>query len=203
MIGLNASAEAFPQKRGKGVPFRAFARNSIKWEIQCALRKLQMIRLPKKVGSLAIRIKKTEKLLGQREGRHPLFVEVAQELGLRVEEVYDIPSAYSRPASLDTPLAEDSDDSLLAVLPDERQFMPDRELIEKERKNEIARALKMLDPVEAKVVDLFFGLSEDRMAIEEIGVFLDLSFSQVKQKIEKAIRVLKREATNLKLYLGE
>ena len=95
--------------------------------------------------------------------------------------------------SLDVPRRRDDDEySLLNVLEDQHQPSPDEVLMEESLKGEVERVLSTLKWREAKIVNLYFGINQERsFTLDEIGEELGLTRERVRQIKEKALKRLR------------
>jgi RNA polymerase primary sigma factor len=71
-----------------------------------------------------------------------------------------------RHVSMDAPLksGDENKNSLMDVLPNEEQPLPDRELLKESLKKEVANVLSTLTEREAEVIKLYFGIDGDHSA---------------------------------------
>jgi RNA polymerase primary sigma factor len=155
------------------------------------------------VGALH-KIGKASSELEQEFGREPSADEIADELDMTEHEVMDTLKISSRHLSLDAPFSEGEDNSLLDVLSDGVQPLPDENLMTNALKEDIRRALDTLSKREAKVISLYFGLDgKQALTLEEIGVRFKLTRERVRQIKEKAIRRLRHASRSrlLRTYL--
>ena len=109
-----------------------------------------------------------------------------------------------RHISVDSPLVEGEDNSLLDVLVNDDSPMADRSLINESLSKEIDRALSTLSEREKEIIQMFFGIGTQEMTLEEIGDKFGLTRERVRQIKEKAIRRLRTNSRCelLKSYLG-
>jgi RNA polymerase primary sigma factor len=110
-----------------------------------------------------------------------------------------------RHVSVDAPLVNGEDNSMLDVMQNEDSPEPDAILMSDSLKKEVERILNTLTPREADVIRLYFGLSgQHPLTLEEIAERFDLTRERVRQIKEKALRRLKHISRSklLKNYLG-
>ena len=109
-----------------------------------------------------------------------------------------------RHTSIDAPLIDGEDNSLLDILQDDDMPQTDNELVMESLRDEIGRALSTLSERERKIVEAFFGIGQTEMTLEEIADRFGLTRERVRQIKEKAIRRLRNNTKNklLKSYLG-
>lgn len=204
-LGLIKAAQRFDETRGfKFISYAVWwIRQSI---LQALAEQSRIVRLPlNKIGSIN-KINKAFSKLEQEFEREPSPDEIAEVLELTSEDIKDTMRTSGRHVSMDAPLANSEDGSLLDVLEDEDQLNPDHSLISESLRREVERALSTLTTREADVIRLYFGLElgEQPMTLEEIGERFDLTRERVRQIKEKAIRRLKHTSRSkiLKTYLG-
>jgi RNA polymerase primary sigma factor len=82
--------------------------------------------------------------------------------------------------------------------------MADNLLVSESLSREIDRALSTLTDREKEIIQMFFGIGMQEMALEEIGDRFGLTRERVRQIKEKAIRRLRHSSRSklLKSYLG-
>jgi RNA polymerase primary sigma factor len=203
-LGLIKAAIRFDEKRGfKFISYAVWwIRQSI---LQALAEQSRIVRLPlNRVGSLN-KINKTFSALEQKYQREPSAEEVAEVLGDTVENVRADLKLAGRHVSIDAPFTEGEENSLLGTLPDDAALPPDSSLMTDSMTSEVKRVLSTLTAREAKVLDFYYGLSNNNpMTLEEIGEKFDLTRERVRQIKEKATRRLQHKAKNngLRPYLG-
>lgn len=205
-IGLIKAAERFDETRGfKFISYAVWwVRQSI---MQAIADQSRVVRLPlNRVGNLT-KISKAYRDLEQEYERKPTTEELAQVLDMTSEEVAYALQIAGRQVSMDAPLKEGDDgkNSLIDVLPNEDQPLPDQKLMTESLKKEVANVLSTLPEREAEVIKLYFGIDGDHSAtLEEIGERFNLTRERVRQIKEKALRNLRqsKKSARLKAYLG-
>jgi RNA polymerase primary sigma factor len=203
-LGLIKAAKRFDEKRG--FKFISYAVWWIRQSIMQALaEQSRIVRLPlNRVGSLS-KISKTFSELEQKFQREPSTEEVAEMIGVTIEEVQNNLKVSGRHVSMDAPFAQGEENSLLDVLTDANESTPDSALISNSLTMEVQRALATLTEREAQVLGLYFGLNNNTaMTLEEIGEKFKLTRERVRQIKEKATRRLRHTSRSktLKSYLG-
>jgi len=131
--------------------------------------------------------------------------ELATILELPEDKVADTMRVSGRHVSMDAPLLNGEDNSLLDVLVNHDSPRADRSLMNESLQREIERSLSTLTERERDVVKLFFGIGcQHGLTLEEIGAKFDLTRERVRQIKEKAIRRLRHSSRSklLKTYLG-
>jgi RNA polymerase primary sigma factor len=203
-LGLIKAAKRFDEKRG--FKFISYAVWWIRQSIMQALaEQSRIVRLPlNRIGSLN-KITKTFSELEQTFQREPSVEEVAETIGVTIEDVQNDLKVSGRHVSMDAPFANGEENNLLDVLTDANESLPDSSLIVDSLAIEVQRALSTLTVREAEVLALYFGLNEGgAMTLEEIGEKFGLTRERVRQIKEKATRRLRHSSRSrtLKSYLG-
>ena len=204
-LGLIKAAQRFDETRGfKFISYAVWwIRQSI---LQALAEQSRIVRLPlNKIGSIN-KINKTFSKLEQEYEREPSTEEIATAMEVSIDDIKDAMRTSGRHISMDAPLQQGEDSTLIDVLGDDDQPHPDASLITESLRREVERALSTLTTREADVIRLYFGLAlgEQPMTLEEIGERFDLTRERVRQIKEKAIRRLKHTSRSkiLKTYLG-
>ena len=198
-IGLITGAERFDET--KGFKFISYA---VWWIRQSILQTLaehsRVVRLPLNRVDLLRRISRYTNSRQQETSARPAEEEIAEELGVSVEQIVDTMNCGQRILSLDATFGEDEENSLLEIMADENQETPDTLMLKNSLEEEIEAALSTLDERERKVIRLYFGLGgETEMTLEQIGVQFRLTRERVRQIKEKALRKLRHPTRGRKL----
>ncbi len=205
-IGLIKAAQRFDETRGfKFISYAVWwVRQSI---MQAIADQSRVVRLPlNRVGNLT-KISKAYRDLEQEYERKPTTEELANMLDMTPDEIAYALQISGRHVSMDAPLkaGDDNKNSLMDVLPNDSQPLPDKDLMKESLKKEVQNVLSTLTEREAEVIKLYFGIEGDHSAtLEEIGERFNLTRERVRQIKEKALRNLKhsKKSQKLKAYLG-
>lgn len=202
-LGLIKAARKFDETRGfKFISYAVWwIRQSI---LQALAEQSRIVRLPlNQVGSLN-KISKALSRFEQAHERRPSAEELAESMDVPVDKIADTLKVASRHISMDAPLVDGEDNSLLDVLSNDDSPMADSSLNRESLSQEVERALRQLNEREREILRMFFGIGCREMSLEEIGERFDLTRERVRQIKEKAIRHLKGQKSRLlKAYLGQ
>jgi RNA polymerase primary sigma factor len=198
-VGLITAAERFDETRG----FK-FISYAVWWIRQAVLQTLaehsRVVRLPLNRVDLLRRISRYTNSRQQETSTRPEPEEIAEELGITVEQVRDTLSTGQRVLSLDAKFGDNEENSLLEVMPDDNTESPDKMLLENSLTHEIREALGSLDDREQEVIRLYFGLTgQAEMTLEEIGLRFKLTRERIRQIKEKALRKLRHPTRGKRL----
>lgn len=204
-LGLIKAALRFDETRG----FK-FISYAVWWIRQSILQSLaeqsRIVRLPLNKVGLTNRISKAYQQLEQTFEREPTPEELADILEIGIDEVTATMSVGFRHISMDTPLSEGEDGTLLDLMENPNAERTDEKLVHHESlRMEIERSLCTLTERQKEVVCYFFGIGVDHpLSLEDIGERFHLTRERVRQIKDKAI--IKLRSTNrckhLRFYLG-
>lgn len=203
-VGLIKAAEKFDETRGfKFISYAVWwIRQSI---LQAIAEQSRLVRLPlNQVGSVNKITRELNKFEQEHE-RKPSVNEIAERVDLPEDKIADAMKANSRHVSMDAPIADGEDSSMIDFLSGDSSNT-DRELAIESLKTEVSRILKLLTDKEQKVLRAFFGIDgSPEMTLDEIGEKYNLTRERVRQIKEKALRRLRHNTKNklLKSYLGQ
>lgn len=203
-VGLIKAAEKFDETRGfKFISYAVWwIRQSI---LQAIAEQSRLVRLPlNQVGSVNKITRELNKFEQEHE-RKPSVDEIAERVDLPEDKIADAMKANSRHVSIDAPIADGEDSSMIDFLAGDSSNT-DRELAIESLKAEVSRILKLITDKEQKVLRAFFGIDgSPEMTLDEIGEKYNLTRERVRQIKEKALRRLRHNTKNklLKSYLGQ
>ena len=192
-IGLIEAAKRFdPEKNVKFITYAVWwIRQSI---IHALARQGGAFRLPQKQVNLIYQLGKKHNALYQKLRREPNSSELAEEMGMTVEEVENLMQlSGGHVSSLSDQLDDDSDFELLDKLVQETELGADEQLLQEAFENQVKDLLTDLDEKEARVISMRFGLNgKDPMTLKEIGEELNLSRERIRQIENVALRKLRK-----------
>jgi len=191
-VGLIKAAQRFDETRGfKFISYGVWwIRQSI---LQALAEQSRIVRLPLNKVGLTNRIHKAFSLLEQQFEREPTAEELAELLEMEIDEVSATLGINGRHVSVDSPLSEGEENTLVDVLENMNADKTDGVLVHNESlKIEIDRSLKTLTERQKEVICFFFGIGVDHpMSLEDIGAMFSLTRERVRQIKDKAITKLK------------
>lgn len=204
-LGLIKAAQRFDET--KGFKFISYAvwwiRQSI---LQAIAEQSRLVRLPlNQVGSLS-KIKKTSSRLEQLYHRAPSIKEIADELDLPEHKVLAAFRMNTKEVSMDAPIGEDDDMSLIDTIIPDGDMAADDNIIRKLDSIEIRRTMSVLNDKEREIINLYFGIDVTHSyTLEEIAYRLDLTRERVRQIKDKALKKLKQNPNKnlLRMYLEQ
>ncbi len=204
-FGLIKAAQRFDETRGfKFISYAVWwIRQSI---LQALAEQSRIVRLPLNKVGLTNRISRAYSQLEQEFEREPTAEELANFLEIDTEEVSATLGVAARHVSMDQPLADGEESTLIDVLVNNDAPETDYNMIMKmSLKIEIERSLNTLTDRQKDVIRYFFGIGIDHpLSLEDIGDRFHLTRERVRQIKDKAITKLKNASRSklLKAYMG-
>lgn len=204
-LGLIKAAQRFDETRGfKFISYAVWwIRQSI---LQALAEQSRIVRLPLNKVGLTNRISKAYSQLEQEFEREPTTEELATLLDLEIEEVAATMGASARHVSVDQPLSDGEESTLIDVLANPNAESTDMNMaFNVSLKTEIERSLSTLTERQKEVIRFFFGIGVDHpLSLEDIGERFNLTRERIRQIKDKAITKLRTTSRChlLRTYLG-
>ena len=204
-LGLIKAALRFDETRG--FKFISYAVWWIRQSIMQALAEhSRLVRIPlNRLGDLS-KINKVFAQLEQEFERIPSPEEMAECIELSAEEIKRAMTFIIRHKSIDDPLLEGEEGSLLDVMPSSAPAADQKLDYQESLESEINKVLSSLNDRQKRVIELYFGLDQYYpMTLEEIGKEIGLTRERVRQIKDRAILKLRSHSNSkgLKAFLGQ
>src|SRR4029078_5388124 len=158
------------------------------------------IRIPVHMIETINKLIRTSRALVQELGREPTSEEIAKRMDIPVAKVRKVLKIAQEPISLETPIGEEEDSHLGALLEDKSMVNPADAVINVNLKGQTAQVLRTLTQREERVIKMRFGLEDgSEHTLEEVGQSFQVTRERTHHTARRQLRKLRHPSRSRKL----
>ena len=190
-LGLYKAIEKYDSSLG--FRFSTYAIWHIKQMIKRSISNNNAIRVPEYFSRLIAKFKNDVEELEKKEERELSLIELSEKLDISLDEIMESQRYMYNPASLDQQVSDDSDTSILDLIP--RDDSIEEDVFQSTLRDDIKTLLGYLTSREEAVIRIRFGIGNDNgknMSFTQIGKIMNVSSSRVSQIEARALFKMRR-----------
>lgn len=202
-LGLFKAVDKFDYE--KGFKFSTYATWWIRQAITRALAdQSRTVRIPVHMVETMAKYKQVARRLAQDLGRDPMPEEIATEMNVEVEKIYQIEKISQDTISLELPIGDDDEKSRLSdFISDEKMVSPDQQVAHSILTDQISEIFHTLSEKERKILEMRHGLVDGTYhTLEEVGKSFGVTRERIRQIEAKALEKIRQheKSRQLKSY---